>query len=72
MSVFDIFNPLANLKPRFTEEQLEQIIQWFDENAKPLLVINDGEPINVISIEQLISFLELKKYSTYESYHTSL
>ncbi|XP_075980607.1 uncharacterized protein LOC142979537 isoform X2 [Anticarsia gemmatalis] len=52
MAVFDVFQPLAHVTPRFTEEQLEEIVQWFDENAKPLLVINEGEPINVVTIEQ--------------------
>ena len=68
MSVFDFLNPLENLTPRFTEEQLEDIILWFDNHAKPLLTINDApEPTNVVTIEQLISYLELKKYST--KYH---
>lgn len=61
MSVFDFLNPLAKLSPRFTEEKLEEIVQWFDENAKPLLIIDEGEPTNVITIEQFMSFLELKK-----------
>lgn len=64
MAVFDVLNPLANITPRFTEEQLADIIQWFDSNAKPLLFINDApEPTNVVTIENLITFLELKKYS---------
>lgn len=68
MSVFDFLNPLAGLTPRFTEEQLAEIIEWFDGHSKPLLIINDApEPTNVVTIEQLISFLELKKYST--KYH---
>lgn len=62
MAVFDIFDPLRGVTPRFTEEQLNDIIDWFDCTAKPLLSINDGEPINVISIENLIDFLKLKKY----------
>ncbi|XP_053610604.1 uncharacterized protein LOC128675311 [Plodia interpunctella] len=62
MAVFDVFNPLQNITPRFTEEQLNEIVEFFDTNAKPLLVINDGEPINVISIEQVIDFLNLKKF----------
>lgn len=62
MAVFDVFNPMGNVTPRFTEEQLADMIAWFDENAKPLLVINDGEPINVVTIEQFMDFLGLKKY----------
>lgn len=62
MAVFDVFDPLRGITPRFTEEQLNEIIDWFDSTAKPLLTINDGEPINVISIENLIDFLNLKKY----------
>lgn len=61
MTVFDVFNPLQNVTPRFTEEQLQDIIEWFDGKAKPLLTINNGEPINVITIEQLVEFLKLKK-----------
>ncbi|XP_050347409.1 calglandulin-like [Nymphalis io] len=62
MAVFDVFNPLQNVKPRFTEEQLSELIQWFDENSKPRVIIDDGEPINVITIENVKEFLELKKY----------
>ncbi|XP_061379258.1 calmodulin-like [Danaus plexippus] len=62
MSEFDVFNPLQNFTLRFTEEQLSEIIDWFDKESKPLLVINDGEPINVITIEDLRQFLELKKF----------
>ncbi|KAM3965822.1 uncharacterized protein ACR2FA_000145 [Aphomia sociella] len=62
MAVFNVFNPLQNITPRFTEEQLNEIIEWFDVNSKPLLTINEGDPINVITIEQLIDFLKLKKF----------
>lgn len=62
MAVFDVFDPLRGITPRFTEEQITEINDWFDSTAKPLLTINDGEPINVISIENLIDFLNLKKY----------
>ncbi|CAH0680123.1 unnamed protein product [Chilo suppressalis] len=62
MALFDVFNPLQNVTPKFTEEQLNEIIEWFDANAKPLLTINDGESINVISIEKFIDFLKLKKF----------
>lgn len=71
MTVFDTLNPLAHVTPRFTEEQLEEMVQWFDENAKPLLTINDApEPTNVVTIEQFVSFLELKKYSILNSHDT--
>lgn len=60
-AVFDVFNPLVNVTPRFTEEQLQDFKEWFDENSKPLLTINEGEPVNVISIEKLMDFLQLKK-----------
>lgn len=60
MAVFNEFDPLRNITPRFTEEQLIEITDFFDKNAKPLLVINEGEPINVISIENVIAFLNLK------------
>lgn len=60
--MFDVLNPLANIHPRFTEDELNVIVEWFDENAKPQLVINDAEPpTNVITIEKLQKFLELKK-----------
>ncbi|XP_028166789.1 calmodulin-like [Ostrinia furnacalis] len=62
MAVFDVFDPLRGITPRFTEDQLADIIEWFDSTAKPLLSINDGEPINVISVENLIKYLELKKF----------
>ncbi|XP_069360912.1 uncharacterized protein [Maniola hyperantus] len=62
MSVFDVFNPLANVAPRFTEEDLADIVEWFDNKSKPLLVLSDSVPINVITIENLKDFLELKKF----------
>ncbi|KOB69836.1 Calmodulin [Operophtera brumata] len=61
MAGFDVFNPLANITPRFTEEQLENFKEWFDEKSKPLLLIDDGPPIKVISIEDFMDFLQLKK-----------
>lgn len=62
MAVFDYLDPLASVTPRFTEEQLEEIVAWFDDNSKPLLVINQEEaPTNVITIEQLETYLGLRK-----------
>lgn len=61
MANLDVFNPLANITPRLTEENLEEYKAWFDEVSKPLLTINDGEPINVITVEELQDFLALKK-----------
>ncbi|XP_023948603.1 calmodulin-like [Bicyclus anynana] len=62
MAQFDVFDPLANVTLRFTEEELSDIIEWFDNKSEPLLIINEGEPINVITIENLRQFLELKKF----------
>ncbi|XP_073946920.1 uncharacterized protein [Choristoneura fumiferana] len=62
MAAFDPFNPLQNVKLRFTEEQLAEIIEYFDANAKPLLIIDDGAPVNVITVDKFIKFLELKKF----------
>ncbi|XP_045774569.1 calmodulin-like [Maniola jurtina] len=62
MAVFDVFNPLANVTPRFTEEHLADIVEWFDNKSKPLLITSDSEPINVITIENLKEFLGLKKF----------
>lgn len=61
MAVFDVFDPLANVTPRFKEEELANIIEWFDNNSKPLLIINEVEPINVITVENLKQYLDLKK-----------
>lgn len=61
MDNFDPFNPLIGIVPRFTEEQLEMINSWFNEVAKPLLLI-DEEPVQAVSIENFMKFLELKKY----------
>lgn len=62
MAVFDYLDPLASITPRFTEEQMQEIVEWFDENSKPLLVINQGEaPTNVITIDQLEIYLGLRK-----------
>lgn len=62
MAVFDYLDPLASITPSFTEEQLQDIVEWFDENSKPLLVINpEEEPIKVITIDQLEIYLGLRK-----------
>lgn len=62
MAVFDYLDPLASITPRFTEEQLQDIVEWFDENSKPLLVINqEEEPTKVITIDQLEIYLGLRK-----------
>nr|XP_034834973.1 uncharacterized protein LOC117991485 [Maniola hyperantus] len=58
MSVFDVFNPLANVAPRFTEEDLADIVEWFDNKSKPLLVLSDSVPINVFDTEKR-NFLEI-------------
>ncbi|KAJ0174648.1 hypothetical protein K1T71_009756 [Dendrolimus kikuchii] len=62
MAVFDVFNPLQNVIPRFTEEQLDQIIEWFDANSKPQLIINEGSPTLVVTIEKFVKFFELKTF----------
>ncbi|XP_059052705.1 calmodulin-like isoform X2 [Achroia grisella] len=62
MALFDVFNPFQGITPRFTEEKINEIIAWFDVHSKPLLVINDGDPLHVITIEKLIDFLKLKKF----------
>ncbi|XP_039756524.1 uncharacterized protein LOC120631142 [Pararge aegeria] len=62
MAVFDVFKPLANVIPRFREEDLAHVIEWFDNHSKPLLILNEGEAINVITIENLKQFLESKKF----------
>ncbi|XP_072944990.1 uncharacterized protein [Epargyreus clarus] len=59
--MFDPFNPLQNIETRFAPEELEEIDEWFTENAKPLLLINQ-QPVDIITIEQLKQFLGLKKY----------
>ncbi|XP_038222618.1 troponin C, slow skeletal and cardiac muscles-like [Zerene cesonia] len=61
MGTFDVYDPLRNVNISFTEEQLIEISEWFDATAKPRLVINNGDPINVITIDDLKQFLELKK-----------
>ncbi|CAK1555770.1 unnamed protein product [Leptosia nina] len=62
MDNFDPFNPLQNVVVTFTDDQLSDISNWFEETAKPRLTINDGEPINVITIDEFKKFLELKKF----------
>nr|XP_026495773.1 calmodulin-like [Vanessa tameamea] len=71
MAVSDVFNPLQNVTPRFTEEQLSEIIEWFDENSKPLLIIDNGEPINVITVEKIKDFLDLKKFHRRDFHYPS-
>ncbi|XP_030040400.1 calmodulin-like protein 6 [Manduca sexta] len=62
MTTFDVFNPLKNITPRFTDDQINEIVEWFDENSKPQLIINEGEPTPVITIQKFINFLSLKKF----------
>ncbi|CAH0725764.1 unnamed protein product, partial [Brenthis ino] len=62
MSDFDFLNPLQNVSLRLTEQQIAEITEWFDTNSKPLLIINEEEPINAITVDKIKEFLELKKY----------
>lgn len=62
MAMFNVLKPLQNVSVLFTEEQLSDIIAWFDSNSKPYIIIEDEEPVNVITVEKLIQFLDLKKY----------
>lgn len=59
--MFNVLKPLQNVSLLFTKEQLSDIIAWFDSNSKPY-IIEDEEPVNVITVEKLIQFLDLKKY----------
>ncbi|XP_045451426.1 calmodulin-like [Melitaea cinxia] len=61
MAMFNVLKPLQNVSLLFTKEQLSDIIAWFDSNSKPY-IIEDEEPVNVITVEKLIQFLDLKKY----------
>lgn len=58
--IIDVYNPLANVTFQLTEEQIKEISEWFDENAKPLLIINE-KPTNIVTIDELRQFLALKK-----------
>lgn len=60
--MFNVLEPLQNVSVLFTEEQLSDIIAWFDSYSKPYIIIEDEEPVNVITVEKLIQFLDLKKY----------
>ncbi|CAH2092917.1 unnamed protein product [Euphydryas editha] len=62
MAVFNVLDPLQNVSLLFTEEQLADVIAWFDSNSKPYVIIEDEEPFSVITVEKLIQFLDLKKY----------
>lgn len=57
---YDILNPL-NTITRFTQEQINDINEWFSSEAKPLLSVDDSDPINVVTVEQFEQFLGLKK-----------
>lgn len=62
MAVLDASNPLQNVSLRFNEDQLKEIGEWFENNAKPQLTSTDGDPIRAITVEKFVSFLNLKKY----------
>lgn len=55
-----ILNPLQDVKPRFSEEQLAFIDDFFEKMAKPIFLV-DGEKLNAITVEHLQSFLRLRK-----------
>ncbi|XP_045522865.1 uncharacterized protein LOC123713306 [Pieris brassicae] len=59
---FDAFDPLQNVTVNFTEDQLSEIKEWFETTAKPRLIINEGNPINVVTIEEFRDFLGKKKF----------
>ncbi|KAG7312242.1 hypothetical protein JYU34_001714 [Plutella xylostella] len=65
---YDILNPL-NTITRFTQEQINDINEWFSSEAKPLLSVDDSDPINVVTVEQFEQFLGLKKYHRRNFYY---
>ncbi|VVC92132.1 uncharacterized protein LOC126966272 [Leptidea sinapis] len=62
MNDFDAYNPLSNVKIILTEDQLSEINDWFDQNAKPQLISSEGEPLNVVTINKIQTFMELNKF----------
>nr|XP_037875366.1 calmodulin-like isoform X3 [Bombyx mori] len=62
MAVLDAYNPLQNVSLRFNEDQLKEIGEWFENNAKPQLTSTDGDPIRAITVDKFVSFLNLKKF----------
>lgn len=67
MEELDVLNPLQSIKLLLTEEQITEIIEWFDANSKPSVIIEEEPPVDAISIEKMIEYMELKKLNHYLS-----
>lgn len=59
-----VLNVPEDFKPRFNEEQLEEILEWFEQN-KVSLKVTDETSIDAVSLIKFTKFMELKKFSTY-------
>ncbi|CAK1586938.1 unnamed protein product [Parnassius mnemosyne] len=71
MTASDIINPIRDLTLRLKEKYIGDIVEWFDNNSEAFSLTDSIESINVISIEKLMQFLELKKFHRREFYYPS-
>ncbi|XP_041982505.1 calmodulin-like [Aricia agestis] len=56
----------------FSENQLREISQWFDDVSISHNDSNDKENIQVITVEEIMKFLSLKRYHSRNFHHPTL
>ncbi|XP_068618054.1 uncharacterized protein [Battus philenor] len=58
----EFLNPLGDKIPRFSEEHLNEILEWFDKFSKPYQYTDTNETMKFITIDRLMNFLEERKF----------
>lgn len=56
-----IVDPLGDKTPRFSEQHLNEIVQWFEEKSQPISVPDTDEPLQFVNVDQLMQFLEERR-----------
>ncbi|KPI97003.1 hypothetical protein RR46_05620 [Papilio xuthus] len=54
----NIIDPLGDKAPRFSEQHLNEILEWFEEKSQPVSVPDIDEPLKFVNVDQLMQFLE--------------
>ncbi|XP_014360086.2 calglandulin [Papilio machaon] len=57
-----IVDPLGDKIPRFSEQHLNEILEWFEEKSQPISVPDVDELIKFVNVDQLMQFLEERRF----------
>ncbi|XP_013148338.1 PREDICTED: centrin-3-like [Papilio polytes] len=66
-----IVDPLGDKTLRFSEQHLNEIVQWFEEKSQPISVPDTDEPLQFVNVDQLMQFLEERRFHKRGFYYPS-